>query len=86
MSQVTDYKVWIHIERHVTTGDDERWEDVDCVEPSVPCENIHQARKVAEFMAEQGEHEQQRLSNQSIARSRGRQKAKLLRRLLRKKA
>ena len=48
MSQVTDYKVWIAIEKHVTKDNgDDHYEDVDCAAPSVPCENIHQARKVA---------------------------------------
>ncbi len=75
MSQTTDYKIWLHIEKHVTTDGAEHWEDVDCAAPAVPCENIHQARRVAEHMAAQGENEQQRLSNQSVARAR-RRKAK----------
>ena len=67
------YKVWIAIEKHTTDANGhDSWEDVDCNAPSVDCENISQARKVATHMADQGEHEQQRLSNQSVARARKR--------------
>jgi len=59
----TDYKVWIAIEKHtIDANGHESWDDVDCSAPSIGCETLAQARKVAEHMAEQGENEQQRLS------------------------
>jgi len=71
----TDYKVWIAIEKHtIDANGHESWDDVDCAAPSIPCETIAQARKVAAFMEEQGAHEQQKLSNQAVARARKRKK------------
>lgn len=67
----TDYKVWIAIEKHtVDAGGHESWDDVDCGAPSIDCETLAQARKVADHMAEQGEHEQQRIVNKAAARKR----------------
>ncbi len=69
----TDYKVWIAIEKHTTDArGHESWEDVDCAAPSIGCETLAQARKVAVYMEDQGAHEQQRLSNRATARARKR--------------